>query len=188
MGLNKVADEIRFKAEKEAQRIINEGKSEGEGILEETRKRLREYEETIRKETSGGMEQINVRSQTLARKQAKELAMDARREVVEKVYQQFLGYLRNVKGGERDRIFRKMLAGARKQISKPRAVYVRKEDAAIARKLFKGLEVRTRDMHGGFVLESGDGKEIVDYSFETLVEMLKGRTLKSVSGTLFGDR
>lgn len=186
MGLNKVADEIRFKAEKEAQRTINEGKSEGERILEETRKRLREYEETVRKETCSNMEQIGIRSQTLTQKRMKEFAMNIKKEAVERVYQQFLDYLKNAKGGEKDRIFRKMMAGARKQISAPETVYVRKEDTAHARKLFRGLEVKARGMDGGFILESGDGREIADYSFGTLVELLKGRTLKSVSKTLFG--
>lgn len=187
MGLNKVADEIRLNAEREAQRIISEGKREGDRILEETKKRLREYEETTRKEMNSSVEQINMRNQTITQKRMKEFAMNIKKEVVEKVYQQFLDYLKNAKGNERTRIFRKMITSAKKQISKPQIVYVRQEDTAIARKLFKGLQVKTKDMDGGFMLESGDGKEIVDYRFETLVELLKGKTLRNVSKTLFGE-
>jgi vacuolar-type H+-ATPase subunit E/Vma4 len=187
MGLNKVADEIRLNAEREAQAIISEGRREGERMLEEAEKRLKEHEEAVRKETSSSMEQISIRSQTLTQKRMKEFVMNTKREAVERVYRQFLDYLKNAKGGERDGIFRKMMASARKQINAPEIVYARKEDMAHAKKLFRGLEVKAKGTDGGFILESGDGREIADYRFETLVELLKGKTLKSVSKTLFGE-
>jgi vacuolar-type H+-ATPase subunit E/Vma4 len=187
MGLNKVTVEIRFNAEKEAQRILAEGRAEGERILGETRKRLKEFEESVGKERDASLEQIGTKSQTVFQKRMKEAVMEIKKEAVEKVYQRFLESLEGVKGGEKERLFRKMMASARKQIERPETVYVRREDAPLAKALFRGLQVRTKDISGGFLLESGDGSEVVDYSFDMLVELLKGRTLKDVSKKLFGE-
>ena len=186
MGLNKVATEIRQNAEKEAQRVVGEGKSEGQKILDEARKRVKEQEAAMRKEIEAELRQIDVKIQTLMKKQTREFEMNAKKELVEKVYQEFLDHLRNMKGGERERIFKQMARQTKDQINNPKTVYARKEDASLAKKLFRGMHVITKDMDGGFVLESGDGKEAMDFRFETFIELLKGRTLKSVSKTLFG--
>jgi V/A-type H+-transporting ATPase subunit E len=187
MGLNKVADEIRLNAEREAERIVGEGRKEGERILEEAKKRLKEREEDAKKEIASSVEQITIRNQTLTQKRMKEFVMNTKREAVEKVYVEFLASLKTAGSGEKEKMFRKMQAGAKSQIAKPETVYVRREDAPLAKKLFRGIEVKSKDMEGGFMLESGDGKEIVDYRFETVVELLKGKTLKNVTKTLFGE-
>lgn len=187
MGLNKVVMEIRENSRKEAQRLVSEGRSEGLLLMDEAKKRVKEQEDALRKETEAAFGQIELRNQTIIKKQAKEFAMNTKKELVEKVYQEFLDYLKNVKGDERTRLFRKMLNATKGQIEKPKYVYVRKDDVALAKKLFGRLEVRTQDMDGGFMLESGDGREVVDLRFGTLLELLRGRTLKGVSKTLFGE-
>ena len=187
MGLNKVVMEIRENARKEAQRLVSEGRSEGLRLMDEAKKRAKEQEDAIRKETEAAFGQIELRNQTIIKKQAKGFAMNTKKELVEKVYQEFLDYLKNVKGDERTRLFRKMLNATKGQIEKPKYVHVRREDVTLARKLFRGMEIRPKDMDGGFMLESGDGKEVVDLRFETLLDMLRGRTLKGVSKTLFGE-
>jgi len=176
-----------MKADKEAQGILGEGRREGERITEETKKRLKEYEDAVKMERDNAFEQINIRSQTVMKKQLKEFAMNTKKEMVEMVYREFLDYLKSMRADERTKIFKMMAESTKSQISRPRVVYAKKDDIALAKKLFKGLEVRTKEMEGGFMLESGDGKEMVDFRFETLVELLKGRTLKNVSKTLFGE-
>ena len=176
-----------MKADKEAQGILDEGRREGDKLIEETKKRLKEYENAMKNEMENAVGQINVRSQTVMKKQLKEFAMNTKKEMVEMVYNEFLDYLKNMKGDERTRIFRKMAESTKSQISKPGVVYARKEDTVLAKKLFGRLEIRTQEMEGGLMLESSDGKEMVDFRFETLVELLKGRTLKSVSRIMFGE-
>jgi vacuolar-type H+-ATPase subunit E/Vma4 len=187
MSLNKVASEIRMKADKEVQSILGEGRREGDKIIEETKKRLKEYENAMKIETENALGQINMRSQAVMKKQLKDFAMNTKKEMVELVYNEFLDYLKTMKGDERTRIYRKMAESMKSQISKPGVVYVRKDDTALAKKLFSGLKIRTQEMEGGLMLESKDGKEMVDFRFETLVELLKGRTLKSVSRIMFGE-
>jgi V/A-type H+-transporting ATPase subunit E len=187
MGLNKVSFEIRENARREAQKIISEGKGEGQKLMDEARARLKEQEKAMRQDMELALRQIELRSQTIVKRQTKEFAMNAKKELVERVYLEFLDYLKGMKGDERSRIFRKMLNSARGQIAKPKYVHVRKEDVTLAKKLFRGLEIRTKEMDGGFIVESADGRELIDLSFETLIEQLKGRTLKGVSKTLFGE-
>jgi vacuolar-type H+-ATPase subunit E/Vma4 len=187
MGLNKVAIEIRVTAQKEAHRITSEAKNEGQEIIDEARNRVKEQESLIRSEMESAFRQIEARNQTLIRKRMKDFEMNAKKELVERVYQGFMENLKKAKTGERERMFKRMLSAARKSIEKPKTVYVKREDSSLARKMFRGLEVKTKEMDGGLVLESSDAKEMIDFRFETLIDLMKSRTLKNVSRMLFGE-
>ncbi len=186
MGLNRVVREIKENAKKEAERIIREGKDEAENILRQAEEGVKKRLKEIKEDAENRKKQTELRSRTLTKIRTKELALGMKKEAVERVYQEFLAFLKNMKGREKERTFRSMIRLARKQIGEPETIYVRKEDSAFAKKIFREFQIKTKDIEGGFILESKDGKEMVDFSFEAILEMLKGKTLKSVSRVLFG--
>ncbi|HLD78356.1 MAG TPA: hypothetical protein VJB16_04995, partial [archaeon] len=83
-------------------------------------------------------------------------------------------------------LYPRLFAAAERQIGPPAAVTVGPADAALAKKLFS-VPVRTQEMEGGLIAESADGLAQMDLRFETLLDHLKSKTLRSVSETLFKD-
>ncbi|UCC91932.1 MAG: hypothetical protein JSV39_01555, partial [Candidatus Aenigmatarchaeota archaeon] len=145
-----------------------------------------EMEKEMESEMESEIKQIEMRNLTMRKTREKELLLKTKRDIMEGVYGKFLEYLRNAKGKEKEGIYRKLLALARKQMRSPKIMYVNPKDAGTAKRASRGVQVRKKGMEGGFMLESADGKEFVDFRFETLVELIRERTLKNTSKILFG--
>jgi vacuolar-type H+-ATPase subunit E/Vma4 len=186
MGLSRVVGEIKENAEKEAEAIVREAEKEAEAILSESARIVRERGKEMESEMEKEIKQIEMRNSTMRKTRKKELLLKTKRDVMEGVYGKFLEILGNAKGREKEGIYRKLLALAREQIRNPKIMYVNPKGTGTAKKVFRGVQIRKRKMKGGFILESDDRKEFVDFRFETLIELLKEKTLKNISKILFG--
>ncbi|HLC95758.1 MAG TPA: hypothetical protein VJH97_00340 [Candidatus Nanoarchaeia archaeon] len=74
----------------------------------------------------------------------------------------------------------KLLQKAQAELDVAR-VYCNPHDA----KHIKGIEVVTRDLDGGIIAENKDGTVSVDYSYTTLLDVLKGKYLAEIAEVLF---
>ncbi|MBI4896278.1 MAG: hypothetical protein HY832_01905 [Candidatus Aenigmarchaeota archaeon] len=182
MTLEPLEKEILDHAYAEARQITQEAQAEVQLLRAEAVKRT---EETIKKisvetqEKKHAIEQMHTVQTAL---QTKQEFLREKKAIIDEVYEEFA----NVLEQEHESMLEALFAKATQQF-KPATVIVRPADAQLAKKLFKGLAVEIQPMRGGFILESADGTERMDYRFETLIELLRTKTAKTVAHELFGD-
>lgn len=186
MGLEKVVVEIKENAERKAEGMVREAEKEAERIIREAKERAKQAKKGIEKENEQAIRQIEMRNLTIRKARKKELVLKAKKEMMDEVYMRFLVNISKSKGRKRETIYRKLASIAKKQMKRPGVVYMDPKDSGLSKKVWKGLRFRKKEMKGGFMLESDDGKEFVDFRFETLNGLLKEKTLKDVSRMLFG--
>ncbi len=179
MGIENVAEEILREAEKNAKTIVEEGEAGRKQLLEEARIRIKAKKDAIDKEFSDALQSVRTLENMKAKMAVKERILDGKKSMIDECFETALENMRE------DALQRLFDAG--KRMLEPGAAYVSPDDVEKARKLFHGVAVKERNMKGGIVLESKDGKETVDLSLERLAEITKAVSLRDVSKILFGD-
>jgi V/A-type H+-transporting ATPase subunit E len=124
------------------------------------------------------------REESLARIEAKRLVMQKKREILEDILQAIRQKFFEMEGKERKELLEKL---AKSVSGECKRVYVSKQDAELAKKLFKNLEIKQANIAGGFILEDESGEVRLDLSFETLFENSRKALVKEISRKLFGD-
>ncbi len=191
MGLNDLKKEMRRKAEREAARLISEQKEKDDALLADARKEGRRVVEEAKKEVGLMVENEKNEQIAAARLQAKKIINDAKEDVVERALGQAFEELKKLRN---EREYRALLASLIKEgtheIGKDAVVYVKKNDAKLARGL--GLGVKLVDKHidcaGGALIESRDGRVRMDNTFEARFEEMKESLRKEVFTRIFGKK
>ncbi len=192
-GMDKISEAIMDKVRAEAESLIKEAGSKAEETIARARKqqeaRLLEEKgrmiEESREEAARIMARaaMGARQETLAAKTAvvneiigrakKELAaLSGSEKVLISLAKEGIGIL----GADRVRIY----VSARDTTPMQRLVQQDKELARVV------SEVRGQDFLGGVIVEAMDGKNRIDNTFETRLEMLLPRVLPEIEKELFG--
>ncbi|RLJ07252.1 MAG: hypothetical protein DRP13_04140 [Candidatus Aenigmatarchaeota archaeon] len=186
MRMKELSKEIIRQAEKEAEKIIKNAKKEAEALIEKAKAEAKQEIEKERKKTRKEKERLLNREKIKANIEGKKLTLDTKKEVLERVFQEFLKKVLDMKEKEKTELYRSLVKNAEKEI-KSGTIYVRKQDLKIVKKLAK-LRVMEKDMEWGITAESRDGKELIDLTLPTLIEFLKERTAKKLADLLFGEK
>lgn len=183
MSLEQLERGIIKNAEKEADRIVAEAEREAQDLVKEARNRAGKAKKGVQKQTKQQLSHYQDLKKTKQKMRQKQALLTEQKHLIDDVYQRFLTKLeRNKKS-----IMKRLYAQARKGM-KPARVYVAAADVSVARTLFRGVKVETQELKGGFILESRDGSQLVDHSYDTIIDTIRGKTLKQVSDALFGGR
>ncbi|MBI2076667.1 MAG: hypothetical protein HYT72_05470 [Candidatus Aenigmarchaeota archaeon] len=179
MGIDNVADEIIREAEKKAKAIAEEGDNIKNQTLDESRKKIKAEKGRIDRDMAETFEAIRIREMMKAKMSVKESILTQKKNLIDSCFD---AAAEKIKGD----VLQKLFETGKKSIE-PEVVYVNSGDAEKAKKLFRGVSVKEKDIKGGIILESKDGKETIDMSLERLTEMARTKALKDVSKILFGD-
>ncbi|MBI4020636.1 MAG: hypothetical protein HY369_00165 [Candidatus Aenigmarchaeota archaeon] len=179
MSLERLEQGILRDAQKRAEHLIEEAEEQARALKAEARKRVGERKKAITEQTAAEVEHIHLLQKTRANMQAKQAILLEKKRLVDEVYGRFAERLEE----QKKEIMKDLYDKVRKDVEATQ-VYVNPADAKLAPSLFKGLKVATRPMTGGFILEAGD--QLVDCSFDTILETFRERTIRQVSKELFG--
>ena len=178
MGIDNVADEIIKEAEKMAKAIVKEGEDIKIQTLEESRKKIKAEKEKIDREVAATLAGIKTRELMKAKMSVKESILNEKKNLIDGCFDAAAEKIK-------DNILQRLFEIGKKSIE-PKAVYVNPDDVEKAKKLFN-VTVKEKGIKGGIIMESKDGKEIIDMSLERLIEIARAKSLKNVSKILFGD-
>ena len=94
-----------------------------------------------------------------------------------------------MKTNEKEKLYQSLLKKAEKEID-VYAVYVNKSDfdvvKSIAKSILKNKEsIKEEEILGGIIAENKDGTIRVDYSFDSLLEEFRQKSLADISEKLF---
>jgi len=185
MALDKVIKDILESARVETDKLVKEAEKEQSALLREAdeaaakrrRAQERELEETLRR--------LRRQEISSAELEAKKIVLNAKKEILDKAFEQTLREISLMPPEDKSRVYRKVLESASRSFPRPKVVCPRKESPLLAG--IPGLgSVVEGDMEPGLILESEDGSVRLDFRFRTILEGLWEREMKNVSTILFG--
>ena len=187
MGLEEVVAEINNKANSDAAAILKEGRAMAAQILGNAEKEAKE------KKAAAAADLENVKSASERKELAdaelkcKKQIQDTKKELIFAAYGGAKAKISAMGERERAKILEQLFERSEKQLDGIGAVYVSHADMKLAASIFKQkkVSVHERNILGGRVAESRDGKILVDYSFDSIVGSMKESMIKDVSRTLF---
>ncbi|MAG15738.1 hypothetical protein CMO88_01620 [Candidatus Woesearchaeota archaeon] len=180
MGLERVKGKVLEEAKLKAKSRLDSANTESKNILQSFSKQAREKETIFRKKLDSEVESIKRREDAAAKLESKKLTLAFRKEFVDETFSIAREKLSQLPDSERASHIKKMLEKAKSEIDIA-IVHCNKKD----RKFVSGYKVKETDILGGIIAESANGTLRVDYSYETLLNQLKGSLLPKLNKVLF---
>lgn len=180
MGLETVKEEILNSAKEQSNSLIAEARKEANSIMKEAEKKIEEMREKNESETKRMTEIIKKQESASADLENKKMLLEAKKQIIESVFIEARKKLESLDDKKREAYLKKLLEKAKNDIEIA-YVYCNKKDS----KFLKGFNVETVDVIGGLMAENREKTVRVDYSFETILEIIKENELQNISKTLF---
>ncbi|MBS3165349.1 hypothetical protein J4439_08020 [Candidatus Woesearchaeota archaeon] len=179
MGLEDIKKEILEEARREAKRVLDEARRSSQEAVKQAQREAKEREERAKAELKDQLATLETRETASARFQARRRINTRKKELLDEFFSHCLREASKLDGATRKRHVKALLAHA-KDFS---VVYGRKEDLSNATK----LAVRSATFAGGIMLETKDGTQRLDLSYETMLAAIAQKELPDISARLFGE-
>jgi V/A-type H+-transporting ATPase subunit E len=191
MSLDNVVEDIRDEARARAEEIREDGEQRAEEIIAEAESDAEELLESRKANVEQQVEQEREQALSSAKLEAKQMRLEARRDVLEDVREQAEDELASVSGDRRETLTRELLDDAAEEFDADAdvAVYGRAADKALIEDIlqdYDGYEFGgDYDCLGGVVVESQQSRVRVNNTFDSVLESVWEDNLKEVSSRLF---
>lgn len=194
MSLETVVEDIRTEARERATAIREEAEAEAERIREEAREEADRITSEAEESVERQIEQEREQATSSAKLEAKQERLSARRDVLDRVYEETTQAIAELDGERRRALTRQLIDDAASEFGdEPVRVYGRDDDEELILALldeggydewsFEG----ERDCLGGIVAESEASRVRVNNTFDSVLEDAWEDSLKAVSDRLFED-
>lgn len=180
MGLEDVTKEIKEDAEAEANQILDEAEAKKEQIIEEAKEEKEQRIEQAREEAEQEAEALRKKKLSSAKMDARKLKQEARQDVLEEAFEQFRSRIMDMDAEDEQDLVEDALDRLDDRIDIGTIITSsQNEDVA------SGYgDVETEDLHGAIV-ESADGTQRFDLTFDTVADKTIDEHKKDVSQVLF---
>lgn len=185
MALDEVISNITESAQAKARELSAEAEKERAAILKQADDKIAAKRLAQQKELEAALKRLKQQEISSAELEAKRIVLNAKKDVMDRSFQEALGSLLNMDEGNRGRMYRKILEGGKTVIQSPKVYCPRGESKLISGVAGLG-KVEETDMETGLVLEDASGNVRLDYRFRVILESVWDKELKNVSNTLFG--
>jgi len=185
MALDKVVKDIIDSARREAGALIKHAEEERETILRHADEENITMRKAQERELDEILERLRRQEISSAELEAKKIILNKKKEILDRTFEEALSELSTMPPSDKQRIYRKSIDAARRDIPRPR-VYCPSGEAALLVGMEGPFSVDEMDMETGLIFENEDGTVRLDYRFRTILEIIWERELRNVSETLFG--
>jgi len=183
MALDKVVEEILESARKEADALIQTAEKEKKSILQLAGDNVAARKQAQVKQTEEATKRLRQQELSSAELEAKRISLNARKEMLDKTFEEVMKDLAGLRDEEKSRLYRIIVDKGTKVLPNARIFCPRGEAKLVPKG--KG-EVAEADIPAGLILESTDGQVRLDYTFKTILDDVWEKELKNVSKILFG--
>ena len=180
MGLETVKEEILSNAKEQANSLIADARKEANRIIKETEKKIEGVREKNDAETKKILDMIKMQELASAELDNKKILLEAKKQIIGSVFIEVRKRLENLDDKKRETYIKKLLEKAKNEIEVTN-IYCNKKDA----KFLKGFNIEPINILGGLIAENKDKTVRVDYSFESMLQIIKEKELQSISKLLF---
>jgi len=185
MALDKVVGDIMESARKDADQITQSAEKEKEAVLAEARGKAESIQKDKQKQLEEALRRLRQQEASSAELDVKRTMLNARKEMLDTVFQDTLQKLSKLSDADRSRIYGRIVSNAVKVIPDPK-VYCPKGEKRLLTGMAGIGSIEETEMEPGLVFESRDGMVRLDYRFKTILEGIWERELKNISKMLFG--
>ncbi len=191
MSLETVVEDIREEARAQADEIREEAASEASEIVAEAEADAEETLATAEREVEQQIERERDRARSSAALEAKQQRLGARRDVLERVYDEVEEAVAELGGDRREALTRTLIESGLEQFDDGAdvSVYGRETDRELIASILEDHDraafAGTRDCLGGVVLESDASRVRVNNTFDSILEEVWEDELKDISDQLF---
>lgn len=191
MSLETVVEDIREQARARAEEIRAEADARAEDILDQAREDAEQIRREAEAEAAREIEQEREQQLSSANLEAKQERLEARRNVLDTVYEDVRTSIADMDGDQRRELTAALLDAAAQEFDDPDNlnVYGRSDDTDLLESLVEdrtGFEVAgTIDCLGGVVVESDAERVRVNNTFDSILDAVWEDNLREVSAQLF---
>ena len=189
MGIEKLKDSLLSEANEDARKIIESAEVHVRNMVEEERSKA----SLMKKDAAQEVERLlgEQRNERLAwaRLESKRILAEAREDAIKGVLEGFFEALQDVrKNPEYKKFLTNAIADAASELGTTVTIHVLKADRALIPVLKNAKIVDDLEATGGAIVESSDGKVMVDLTLETLFETRRDEIRKQIYNNLFGAK
>jgi len=194
MTLETVVEDIREEARARAEEIREEGEAEAESLVEAAEADAEETLEAAERRAERNVAQERERELSSAKLEAKQMRLEARRDVLESVRESVEDAIVNLDGEDREELTRVLLDDAADEFDDANSVLVhgRADDQELIEDILGGYDgyewAGEYDCLGGVVVESEESRLRVNNTFDSVVEDVWEDELKEISTRLFDEQ
>ncbi|MCJ7516561.1 MAG: V-type ATP synthase subunit E family protein [Methanomassiliicoccales archaeon] len=185
MALDKVVKDILDIARMEANKLSEGAEKEKTAILraaDEEIAKKRKLQERVLQEALRRSTRQEISSAEL---EAKRIILNARKEILDKVFEETLHEIESMPAQEKAKIYCKVYSNAKDLVPRPKVICPRGESKLLS-DCVEPERVMESDMRSGLILESEDGTIRLDYRFKSILEEVWEKELRNISNMLFG--
>ena len=183
MGLEKVKERVLEEARQKAKSRIDAAKAEAHKILRSFSQQASEKESFFREQLAAEVELVKKSKAASTSIEAKKMTLAFRKSFIDEIFLLVQERLSKLPDQKRSEHVKKLLLKAGSEIEVA-VIQCNKKDG----KSVSNLRTAEAGIQGGLIAESADGTLRVDYSYETLLEQLKGTLLPELNEMLFGRK
>jgi V/A-type H+-transporting ATPase subunit E len=176
MGLEVVVKDVLARGKEEADRIRQEGTDEANAIVAGAENTASQLLEEKRAQTAEQIERRKNREISSANLEVKRAILNAKKELLDRVYDGAIQMLASLPESEREVIIKKLLEP---QTDSAR-VFSNKNDESLVKRISRLEYGGTISCSGGILLENEDGTVIHDLTFDTLLKSVREQSLKQL--------
>jgi V/A-type H+-transporting ATPase subunit E len=185
MALDSVTKEIIASADVKVAEIKSKQDAEIKAIAAEADAVIADMKEKEDKKLKEAVELLKRQELSSADLESKKVVLSKKKEILAKAFENALADLESVSADEKLTQYKAMVASAKTVIESPKA-FVSKDDNFTAEQLgVSSVEVNPR-IRAGIILQSEDGTIEVDMQYETILQTIWDREIKTLSDILFG--
>ena len=181
MGLEAVKEEVIRQAKEQESVMIAEARRESNKQAKEAEKKTEEMKEKTDLETKKMIDTMKRQALASGELESKKMVLEAKKQIIENVFTEAKKRLDSLDEKKREALIKKLLEKSKRELEIEH-VYCSRKDA----KFIKGVNVEPADILGGIIGENNDKTIRIDYSFETMLEIIKESELQSINKILFG--
>ncbi len=176
MGLEVVVKDVLARGEAEATRIKQEGVDEANAIIAGAENTARQLLDEKREQAVELIERRRNREISSANLEVKRAILNAKKELLDKVYDEAVGVLASLPESERETIIKKLLESQ----TESTRVFSNTNDESLVKRISRLEYGGTIPCSGGIMLENEDGTVIRDLTFDTLLKSVREKSLKQL--------
>ncbi|MFB6185219.1 MAG: V-type ATP synthase subunit E [Haloarculaceae archaeon] len=190
MSLDTVVKDIRDEAHARAEEIRSEAQERADDIVADAEAEAEEIREQKQRETERTIEEEREQKLSSAKLEAKQMRLEARRDVLEDVRESVEAEIAAIDGEDREELTRTLLDAAAAEFeSDDVSVYGRADDADLIESLCEDYDgfgyAGEYDCLGGVVVESDTSRIRVNNTFDSVLEDVWDDNIGTISDRLF---
>ena len=182
MGMEELQHEILSDAEYESAAIITGAKKEAARIINQAEAEADQLANAKDMEVKATIEAIRRQSSANNQLEEKKIMMDAAKSSIDRTFNEAKKVIESLPEADRKRHVLALLKNASSQMDIG-IVFCNSKD----KQYVTGLEAKASQILGGIIVESKDGKVMLDYSYDTMLESIGEKDVQQISSILMKE-